>query len=513
MIATRLGAPGATVNNKARPDVTLLLEGTYPYTRGGVSSWVHDLLAGLPDITFSLVSLGARRPSGEETPYYQVPANVCAIHRHFLMDEKATRALPCPGDKAYFVANSILHDWFARPNETLDNAVFSSAVLQSGRSAQRCAQEFFHSEAAWSFMLSRYAQACPDESLLAYFWAVRNSHGPLIRLAEIARAIPSSGVYHAVSTGYAGLLGAMLHRTHGRPLVLTEHGIYTKERKIELLSLYLHEKQSYLDEVPAGGLEYNQALWLRMFEGIGRLTYEAANPIISLYEQNRQRQIGDGADAARTRVIPNGVDIARYAPLRAMRPQAIPHVLGLIGRIVPIKDIKTFIRAIHALAVTIPDVEGWLIGPEDEDPAYANECHELVRTLQLEKHIKFMGFQRIENVLPRLGLLVLTSISEAFPLVIGESYASGLPVLTTDVGACRDLVEGSGPEDRALGSGGRVVPIFAPGALARAAFEMLSDPACWHAAQRAGIARVERYYRQSSVIDAYRALYQSMEVA
>gem|GEM_PF-4738402 len=54
--------------------------------------------------------------------------------------------------------------------------------------------------------------------------------------------------------------------------------------------------------------------------------------------------------------------------------------------------------------------------------------------------------------MPRLGLLALTSISEAFPLVIGESYASGLPVLTTDVGACRMLVEGSDEADPAPGS-------------------------------------------------------------
>jgi len=500
------------LTDRAGADVTLLLEGTYPYVRGGVSSWVHDLITGLPELRFALVFLGAQKLPLHDATQYAVPSNVCALDLHFLMDTVAIGPRACPGHAPFFRANAALHDWFRDPRGVLDDDLFDAAVLQTGRSSEMCLLEFFHSEAAWAQILRSYTHFCPETSFLAYFWAVRNTHGPLIKLVDIARTVPRSKIYHAVSTGYAGLLGAMLHRLHQRPLILTEHGIYTKERKIELLSLFLKETQGFLDVVPDGGLEHREQLWLRLFEGIGRLTYAAADPIVSLYEQNRQRQIADGADPVRTRIIPNGVDVERYAPLRIQRTQAIPHVLGLIGRIVPIKDIKTFIRAIHALARLMPDVEGWLIGPEEEDPGYVAECRDLVRMLHLQAHIKFLGYQRIDDIFPQLGLTVLTSISEAFPLVIGESYASGVPVLTTDVGACRDLVEGVDTADRALGNGGCVVPISDPDALARAAYGLLSDPTRWHTAQQAGIARVERYYRQSSVTFAYRALYQSAGV-
>lgn len=490
-------------------DVTLLLEGTYPYVRGGVSSWVHELITGLPNLRFSLVFLGATEPSFEQTPQYKVPDNVDVLLRYFLMGQDEVSATPCAGDADFFQSNVALHEWFRTPTTPLSDEVFDTAVLQSGRNPTTCMKEFFYSEAAWSEIMSVYLRDCPSSPLLPYFWTIRNTHAPLLKLAGIARTIPSSRMFHAISTGYAGLLGAMLQRLTRRPLILTEHGIYTKERKIELLSMFLRERQGSLDTMPTDGLEFHEQLWLRLFESIGRLTYAAANPIISLYEQNRQRQIADGADPARTRIIPNGVNVERYAPLRDKRPGRVPHVLGLIGRIVPIKDIKTFIRAIHVLSAVLPDVEGWLVGPEEEDPAYVGECRELVRTLHLEGNIKFLGFQRIDDILPRLGLMVLTSISEAFPLVIGESYASGLPVVTTDVGACRDLVEGRGAEDRALGSGGRIVPIADPDALAQAACELLSDATRWHAAQRAGIERVERYYRQSGVIAAYRDVYKS----
>lgn len=56
-------------------------------------------------------------------------------------------------------------------------------------------------------------------------------------------------------------------------------------------------------------------------------------------------------------------------------------MLCLIGRVVPIKDIKTFIRAMRAVVNQMPEAEAWIAGPEDEAPEYAAECRELVAQL------------------------------------------------------------------------------------------------------------------------------------
>lgn len=490
--------------------ITLLLEGSYPFVRGGVSGWVHQLIEGLPECNFSLIYLGAQRKARHEI-YYKLPPNVRDLHCHYLMDGvELTEPKECAGDPEYFSDSAKLHEWFRSPDGAPENAWIDRVVLQKGETGMTCTTDFFRSKAAWKQISESYARYCPDASFQSYIWSVRNMHTPLMKLAAIARTIPPSRVFHTVSTGYAGLLGTMLKQLTGRPLILTEHGIYTKERKIELQSMFLNEQHGWFKNVPNSGMEHYNLAWVRLFEGIGRLVYSAADPIITLYEQNRERQIRDGADPSRTSVIPNGVDVARFAHLRARRPEKIPMVLGLIGRIVPIKDIKTFIRAIGVLAIKLPEVQGWLIGPEEEDPGYVAECKTLVQSLRLEDRIRFMGFQNVEDVLPQLGLLVLTSISEAFPLVIGESHASGLPVLATDVGACRDLIDGRDPADRALGRAGELVPISDQDALAHAAFALLTDPVRWRAAQQAGIARVERYYEQSRVIESYREIYQRM---
>lgn len=128
--------------------------------------------------------------------------------------------------------------------------------------------------------------------------------------------------------------------------------------------------------------------------------------------------------------------------------------------------------------------------------------------LGLERRVKFLGFQRPQDVLPKMGLLVLTSISEALPLVLLEGYAAGLPVLATDVGSCRDLVYGASEEDRALGPSGSIVPIADPEAAATEAVGLLTDGDRWGKAQASAIARVERYYTFKIMIDAYRDVYE-----
>lgn len=491
-------------------DIALLLEGTFPYVSGGVSSWVNQIIRAYPNYRFAIVFLGSRREDYSK-PKYELPENVVHFEEHYLYEgiNRAERPPARSGDRKAFEAASKLHEKFlpgTPEHEALDAfREVAHAMLPGGKLNL---DDFLHSERAWEIVCDRYRRFCTDPSFVDYFWTVRIMHTPLWKLAEVAKTLIPVRAFHSVSTGYAGFLGAMLHQTRGSPLILSEHGIYTKERKIDLFkSEWIRDNRNVFQRDPTE-LSYFRQMWIHFFEWLGRFCYDAADPIIALYETNRLRQVADGAKTERTFNIPNGISLARFAPLRDKRPASPPPVLCLIGRVVPIKDIKTFVRAMRRVVNHLPTAEGWIAGPEDEDQAYAEECHNLVRSLGLQDNVRFLGFQKVEDLMPKIGLTILSSISEALPLVILEGYAAGVPTISTDVGSCRQLIEGLTPEDKELGHSGAVVTIADPQGLADAALALLSDHEAWHAASKAGIARVERYYTDELMFGRYRQVYE-----
>lgn len=496
----------------AQADVALLLEGTYPYVSGGVSSWVHQLIQGFPEYRFACIFLGSRSGDyGDQR--YPLPANLVHVETHYLHDANAlptSEAMAGNADAMALVAQ--FHDRMRQPALPPDGGHpdFAEQLVSLLDRDGVDEKSFLYSKAAWSFITDRYRQHCTDPSFVDYFWTVRSMHQPIWKLRRIAQEMIPVSFYHTISTGYAGFLGAMLKQRTGRPLLLSEHGIYTKERKIDLLqSDWLVDNRDVFQMDPTE-ISYFRELWIRFFASMGRMCYDAADQIVALFDANRYRQIEDGALAIRTRSIPNGIPVEKFASLRFERAFPPPKVLCLIGRVVPIKDVKTFIRAMRIVVNRLPDAEGWIAGPMDEDPEYVKECRALAASLGLQENVQFLGFQKMETLLPKVGLTVLSSISEGLPLVMLESMAAGVPAVVTDVGACRDLIEGLVGDDRSIGSGGAVVRIADPEALAVAALELLIDEERWRAASDAGFARVSRYYRDSQMLDAYRSLYGDM---
>lgn len=497
----------------ADADIALLLEGTFPYVSGGVSSWVNQILQAYPEHRFAIVFLGSRREDYGDFRY-ALPPNVVHFEQHYLFDALHSNIQPAPSrghPEALAKAREFLgaleaHDGSAESRAKVLAAMRSIALeLQPGGSLPL--EDFLHSEYAWDLIRDSYRRHCTDPSFVDFFWTVRIMLQPLWLMARIAHGLIPVRVLHTVSTGYAGFLGGLLHHARGLPLVLSEHGIYTKERQIDLLqSSWIRDNRNIFQRDPME-VSFFRQMWIRFFDWMGRFCYGAADPIIALYENNRLRQVADGAAAERTVSIPNGIRIERFAPLRAQRPAETPPVLCLIGRVVPIKDIKTFIRAMRRVVNRMPQAQAWVAGPTAEDPAYADECQNLVDSLGLQANVRFLGMQKVEELLPKVGVVVLSSISEALPLVILEAQAAGVPVVSTDVGSCRQLIDGLGPEDQALGSCGRVVGIANPEALADACLELLASPGQWQAASAAGIARVERYYSDRLLFERYRQVY------
>ncbi len=479
-------------------DVCLVLEGTYPYVAGGVSNWAHDLIRAQPALSFHLVALV---PPGPELPMrFELPPNVTGVTRVELQQMPAGR-VPARG----------LDDLMARLEGPLlrlttsggleDIAAVMEALESVGLDVGR--EALLNSPAAWKLVLRMYERQCPHVSFLEYFWTWRTLLRGLYSVL-LAPLVPAR-VYHPLCTGYAGLYAARASRQTGRPVLLTEHGIYTNERRVEItLADWLQEDTLKTLSIERAHRDLRD-LWIDTFTSFSRACYSAASKVITLYEGNTLLQVQDGADPERLLVIPNGIDVFDVA---ARRRYEAPPTVALIGRVVPIKDIKTFLRACAILREDVPDVRVWVLGPLDEDPDYAAECQQLTSLLDLDSTVEFKGKVRLPEYLPQIDVIVLTSVSEAQPLVILEAAAVGIPAVATDVGACREMIRGRSDEQPPLGEAGAVTPLANPAETAKALRWLLTDAEAYARCGTTARQRVRRYYNKADLDVAYRRLYE-----
>ncbi|HEY0835295.1 MAG TPA: GT4 family glycosyltransferase PelF [Azospirillum sp.] len=482
-------------------DVCLLMEGSYPYVAGGVSSWTHDVIRGYPDLTFHIVALVADR--GTRKLAYELPPNVTGMTHVYLQEPDA--GWPWTRGAAELFRRIEVPLLQLQQGGGLAE-VEEVVRLLAPRRPRLGRRVLLNSEDAFRMVVRLYERTLPDASFLEYFWGLRALMGGMFSV--MLAPMPAARVYHAISTGYAGLFAARARLETGRPAILTEHGIYTNERRIEILMaewLFEGSDMSLAVEKKKRDL---RDLWLDTFASYSKACYDACDQIFTLYGGNQEFQRRQGADPAKLKIIPNGIDYAGYS--KVVRDTAErPPTIALIGRVVPIKDVKTYIRAAGILREDIPDLKAMILGPLEEDPQYVEECRTIVRHLDLEDTVIFAGRVKLTDWLGRVDAIALTSVSEAQPLVILEAGAAGVPTVATDVGSCAELILGRADEEPAIGPGGAITPLASPLDTARELRELLLDPV-WR--ERCGAAikeRVRRCYDKVEIDRIYRGVYET----
>lgn len=489
-------------SGRSASDVCLIVEGCYPFVAGGVSSWLNWLMRSQGDLKFSVVAITAG--PGPRRVRYERPDNLVAFYELNLSDP----AVLATGDQR------------ATDRELADSVRLANALcrfiagggIAEYREALRCINTLgppslgtlLNSPMAWQMVQRMYATLAPQASFLQFFWAWRSLVGGLFAVATFP--LPEAKAYHAISAGYAGLLSARAAIETGRPAVLTEHGIYTNERRIDLmLARWLSDaiEKGYSIDDPRRDV---RDVWIDAFSSFARCCYQASSHIIALFQGNQPMQRALGADHERMRVISNGIDATAYAAISRAGAAQRP-TIALIGRVAPIKDVKTFISAVDRIRGTLPEMRALIVGPTDEDPAYFDECKDLVRELGLDDYIEFTGSVRVADYMPFIHIIVLTSLSEAQPLVLLEAGAAAIPCVTTDVGCCRELIEGWHDDDRPLGAGGIVTDVIAADQVAAAVLRLLRNDAEREAMGLALRARVLRSYTERAARKAYADLY------
>ncbi len=481
-------------------DVCLLVEGAYPYVTGGVSSWTHDLIRAQSHLRFHVVALVADHAPRKLR--FALPGNVVGLSDIVLHQHES--GMPRGSEVQRFVND--IEGPLARLFEQGGLNDFSAIVQAVQRHATRATRAaLMNSEAAFAMLQRMYEASVPGSSFLNYFWSWRSLAGGLFSV--LLAPLPRARVYHAISTGYAGLALARAVLETGRPGLLTEHGIYTNERRVEIaMADWLTDKLPATLDLDKRRRDLRD-VWIEAFIGYSQSCYQSCSRITTLYAGNQQLQLRDGAPADRLVVIPNGVDCDALSSI-PRDPSPRRPTVALIGRVVPIKDVKTCIRAAALLRDRVPGVLVQLLGPTDEDPVYFAECEAMVKHLDLGETFQFCGRVQLQEHLGRIDVVVLTSISEAQPLVLLEAGAAGVPSVATHVGCCRDLLLGQPGEMPALGAGGIITPLANPVATADALARLLLDPDLRLRYGQVMRLRAHLYYNRNDVDQSYRELYE-----
>ncbi len=446
--------------------VALLTEGTYPFHPGGVSVWCDQLVRGMAPHRFTIYSIVAI--SGIE-PTWELPDNIVDLHPIALWGEPpvAARSTIRPEVQRAFtnvIASLVspdggedfleaLHELFDLSQEKpIDGTLRTPATLEALLEAMKIVRS---RERPWSNArrVVTIADACLAMDLIER------------QLRPLFKAPPQVNLCHATSNGLAVLPGLAANWAYGTPLVISEHGIYLRERYLSF------DAATYTRPV--------RNIMLRFFKHLTWTGYQVAAALAPGSEYNCQWLEANGCDPARIRPIYNGVDAPNF--IRSTTEPDVP-TLVYVGRIDPLKDIETLLHTFARVRQELPEARLRIFGTASkENREYLELCLHLADALELGDSCTFEG--HVESVLEGYHaghIVLLTSISEGFPYTLIEAMAAGKATVATDVGGVRE----------ATGGAGIIVPPQDPERMAEACLILLKDASLRHIVGRAARERI-----------------------
>lgn len=462
--------------------ICIVAEGCYPYVVGGVSEWIHGLIQSYPEHEFIILTIVADR-SLRGKYVYELPENVSEVHELYLNDcdwgsRRKGKRIRMKKEEYQTLVNlmlgqqvkwELLLDYFRRTNASLNDVLMGEDFLNA-------VTEYYQLE---------YSQIV----FVDFLWMIRSIYLPLFTVLKME--IPKADVYHCTSTGYSGVLGSMAKYIHGGRLLISEHGVYTREREEELI------KAKWVQ-----GIYKN--IWIDQFKKMSSLAYDRADMVVGLYNNAKELQIELGCPDWKHSVVPNGIRVEDFQNLPGKKEEDQGRInIGSISRVAPIKDIMTLIQAFGFAKEKDPRLKLWVMGTWEEDE-YAKNCLELVQIMGIPD-VEFTGRVDVREYYGRMDMTILTSISEGQPLTILESFAAHKPVIATDVGNCRGLILGEKDE---YGAAGIVTRIMHVEEIANAMLTLAQDESLRRKMGEIGYHRVVEGYQYIHMQEAYREIYE-----
>jgi len=243
--------------------VGIIFEGTFPYVTGGVSSWANTMMRSMPDIEFTVIHISAKPE--KRIPKYKFSPNIKDYFEFSLFAKYKSKKKPLPYSIAKEIAETIVYPF--------DEKYMSVKLYEILKKAYNYDFTVIpESDAYWDFLESIYKKFIPYEDFNYFFWNVRSMLLPFMNALTVD--LPVCDLYHSVTTGYAGLTALMACLKYNKPFIITEHGIYHRERQLELL-----RAKWVKDEYRTG--------WIRLFNTISALTYYGSSAVTTLFLKNQ----------------------------------------------------------------------------------------------------------------------------------------------------------------------------------------------------------------------------------
>lgn len=448
-----------------------------------MSSWANGLIQSFPHQEFIILTIVANRELRGKF-VYELPENVVEVHELYLDDLdwcRQRKRKKRMGRKEYQALRSLmigdqieweaLIDFFQKKKRSLNDLLMGEDFLN----------------AVTDFYMMNYSQIVFTD----FLWTMRSIYLPLFRTLQMK--VPKADVYHCLCTGYAGVLGSMGKHIHGGRLLVSEHGIYTREREEELI-------QSKWVK----GIYKN--IWIEQFHKMSKMAYDRGELVTSLYEKARGLQAELECPVEKTMVVPNGIRVERFQDLLGKTEAEKEEIyVGAVFRVTPIKDVKTLIQAFGFAKEQDPRLKLWIMGPWDTDDEYAQECFDMVGVMGISG-VVFTGKVDVREYYGKMDMMILTSISEGQPLTILESFAAHKPVIATDVGDCSGLILGNEGEDD-FGEAGIITHIMNVGEITQAILTLAKDEQMRIRMGENGYRRVCAFYRMEHMLKRYGMIY------